>query len=68
MTRKHYIEVAAMLNERREASRGQQRECVKSITLELALIFKRDNRRFVASRFFDAAGFPELTNTRQGLS
>lgn len=67
MTQKHYIEVAAMLKDQMMMTRGQQRDRVRKITLELALIMKNDNPRFKAGKFFDAAGFPELTNTQQGL-
>jgi hypothetical protein len=68
MTQKHYIEIAAMLRDQMMMTRGQQRERVAKITLQLALIMKRDNPRFKASKFFDAAGFPELTGTQQGLN
>lgn len=68
MSRKHYIEIAEMLNDQRLRTRNRERDRVGKITLELALIFKRDNPRFQAGRFFEAAGFPELTATRQGLN
>lgn len=31
-------------------------------------MFKRDNPNFNAGKFFEAAGFPELTGTRMGLN
>lgn len=72
MTQKHYIEIAAMLNEQRQSESVQgaygQMDAIRNITLELAKIMKRDNPRFKAGKFFDAAGFPELTNTQMGLS
>ena len=74
MTQKHYIEIALMLNEQREASTGQSPAMVtamgrvRTITMELALIMKRDNPRFNAGKFFTAAGFPELTGTQMGLN
>jgi hypothetical protein len=66
MTQKHYIEIAAMLNEQREGSACQT--VLRTVTLELALIMKRDNPRFKAGKFFTAAGFPELTGTQMGLN
>jgi hypothetical protein len=68
MTQKHYIEIADMLNDQRMMTRNAERDRVSKITKELALIMKRDNRRFDAGKFFTAAGFPELTNSAQGLS
>jgi hypothetical protein len=70
MTQKHYIEVAAMLNQQRMDTEGHpgQYHRVREITRELALIMKSDNPRFKAGKFFTAAGFPELTGTAQGLN
>lgn len=70
MSRKHYQEIAEMLNHRRTEYEGRPMEmaALRSITQEMALIFKRNNRNFNAGKFFDAAGFPELTGTRMGLN
>jgi hypothetical protein len=70
MTQKHYIEVAAMLNQQRIDTKGHtgQYHRVREITRELAVIMKRDNPRFKAGKFFDAAGFPDLTATSMGLN
>lgn len=69
MSKSHYIEIAAILKVHNvHAPSDDSRETVGKIARELALTFKRDNPRFNAGRFFDAAGFPELTNTRQGLN
>ncbi len=59
MTRKDYIATAEILKDN---------ETPSAIALELALMFKRDNPAFRAGKFFDAAGFPELTATRMGLN
>jgi hypothetical protein len=68
MTQKHYIEIAAMLNENNAGGTEKEIARVRKITRELALIMKSDNPRFNAGKFFDAAGFPELTGTVQGLN
>jgi hypothetical protein len=69
MSRKDYAEVASMLSDQHEQHTDPlARQAIADVTLELALIFKRDNPRFNAGRFFDAAGFPELTGTRMGLN
>jgi hypothetical protein len=68
MSRKHYIEVAAMLNDQRLCTRNEERDRVRKITLELALIMKRDNSRFNAGKFLEAAGFPELVASRMELN
>ena len=39
-----------------------------NVARELALMFKRDNPRFDAGRFFDAAGQSQLTGTGMGLN
>jgi hypothetical protein len=74
MTQRHFIELAAMLNLQRvdallmvHSDGTAEVDRVRAITLEIALICKRDNPRFKAGKFFEAAGFPELTGTRQGL-
>lgn len=63
-----YIEVADMLKDQFMMTRNAERERVGKITLELAVIFKNDNRNFNAGKFFEAAGFPELTGKRMGLN
>ena len=73
MTQKHYIEIAAMLrsmevNPDHCPSCAAKHERTAIITRELALIMKRDNPRFNAGKFFEAAGFPELTNTSMGTN
>lgn len=78
MTQKHYIVIARMLKDQRPIRHNDESQMAKSVcnaaehtlasvTLELATIFKQDNPRFKAGKFFDAAGFPELTNSRMGL-
>jgi hypothetical protein len=75
LSRKDYVAVAAMLSSEREHARnladGRERASVDAlarVARELALIFKQDNPRFNAGKFFDAAGFPELTGSRMGLN
>lgn len=51
MSRKHYTEVAEMLNQQRQKSNAAEAWRVSEIALELALIFKRDNARFNAGKF-----------------
>lgn len=65
MSRKDYQEVAAIL---KAAQDSPHEPPLTFVARELALMFKRDNSRFNAGRFFDAAGFPELTGTRMGLN
>lgn len=67
MTKEHYIEIARMLKEQREEYPHNE-YIIGRITLELADIMKRDNPRFKAGQFFEAAGFPWLTGVRQGLN
>lgn len=68
MTRKHYIEVASILKNAREdiADTNGEVACVRHVTRELARMFRRDNSAFDAGRFFDAAGFPELSGSLNG--
>jgi hypothetical protein len=74
MSRKHYTEVAAILSDQRRMLNRDSRpsacavDALSNVALEMALMFKRDNPRFAAGRFFDAAGFPELTGSRMGLN
>lgn len=65
MSRKHYSEVAEIL---KSAQESPHEPPLTFVARELALMFKRDNPRFNAGKFFDAAGFPELTGTRMGLN
>lgn len=73
MSRKHYTEMAAILAEHQGAfnaaeTPAKRHEVMADITREFALMFKRDNPRFNAGKFFEAAGFPELTGSRMGLN
>lgn len=69
MSQKDYIAVAQIIKDRGDLSEFPQAKFVISqMTLDMALMFKRDNPRFKAGKFFDAAGFPELTATRMGLN
>jgi len=77
MTQRDYIAIAAIINENRTGAvllantNGEKEVALKTlacVTKDLAVTMKRDNPRFKAGKFFDAAGFPELTNTSQGLS
>lgn len=69
MSRKHYTEVAEILRYARGHADNEGEESIVGIVArDLALMFKRDNPRFNAGKFFDAAGFPELTATRMGLN
>jgi hypothetical protein len=70
MTQKHYIAVAAMLNQQRIDTKGHpgQYHRVREITRELASLMKQDNSRFKTGKFFEAAGFPDLTNTGMGTN
>jgi hypothetical protein len=64
-SKKLYIEVAeAIRDDCRPAFSNDE---ARRITGKLAIVFKRDNPRFKASTFFEAAGYPELTNTQHGL-
>jgi hypothetical protein len=67
MSRKHYVALAVTLYNAREEF-PDAREAIRSITLEIAQMAKIDNRNFNAGKFFEAAGFPELTGTRMGLN
>lgn len=67
MSRKHYIEVAKILDDEPAHNAGALKER-RRIAIELALMFKRDDPRFNAGKFFAAAGLPELTGTRMGLN
>lgn len=66
MSRKHYREVAEILQSAEDVT--TDREALAEVARELALMFKRDNPRFDAGKFFGAAGFPELTGTCMGLN
>lgn len=73
MTKKDYIAIAEMLhsmevNPDHCPACYAKHERTEIITRELALIMKRDNPRFNAGKFFEAAGYPQLTATRQGLN
>jgi hypothetical protein len=58
MTRKHYVEVAAILAGERAvyASKPDAVRVLDNVTHSLADVFKRDNSRFDRQRFYDAAG------------
>lgn len=63
MTRNHYIEVAEILNSHRaQLDNEYSTNVLREVTRDMALMFKRDNPRFDAGKFFDAAGFPRLTD------
>jgi hypothetical protein len=69
MTQKDYIAVAQIIRDRGDLTEYPQAQfVVRQMTLDLALMMKSDNRRFDAGKFFDAAGYPELTGTKQGLN
>lgn len=57
MSRKHYVEVAAILaGDLATASNEGERNKVRGIALSLADMFKRDNSRFDRERFYAAVG------------
>ena len=61
MTRRDYITFASLIHDHRDSLPPQ-------FVADFALILKEDNPRFNASRFLDAACFPELIGTKQGLN
>ena len=57
MSRKHYIEVAKVIQDQMLLNGGQRTETVlKAVAESLADMFKQDNPRFDRSRFMDACG------------
>jgi len=62
MSRKDYVEVAEILATEREYANDEERTRLANVAIKLALMFKRDNPRFNAGKFFEAAGFPELAD------
>lgn len=61
MSKKNYIQLAALV--------AKYSEHVPAIFVaELATILKEDNPRFDAGRFLEAAMYPELIGTKQGLN
>lgn len=59
MTRKHYIEIAAILAGERAIADDRDRRVLDNFTRSLADVLKRDNPRFDRQRFYDAAGLEE---------
>lgn len=61
MSKKHYIQLAALV-----AKYSEQLPAI--FVAELAVTLKEDNPRFDAGRFLQAAAYPELIGTKQGLN
>lgn len=70
MTRQDYQAIAKMLNTEKQYALTLESDTkvalartqtLRTVTYQLAQIFKRDNSRFKPDLFFEAAGFLELT-------
>jgi hypothetical protein len=62
MSRKHYRQIAAVINDNRRSESAIARLAVAGVARDIADILKRDNPRFRYDKFFEACGLDAFGN------